>query len=138
MFSQFRYLGIVVCLCVSLSGCSTTSVTPSEAISVPSFENKQLTSRLIPVVITRDRGWLASRCDAVIRVDNVPVAVLLPGETVTLQLPQQSNKVEAKVGFCADQLDVVPSSSQRTNIRLKITPFIGPQLIDQSTTAYKS
>lgn len=50
---------------------------------MPSFENKQLTSRLIPVVITRDRGWLASRCDAVIRVDNVPVAVLLPGETVT-------------------------------------------------------
>lgn len=138
MFSQFRYFGIVVCLCVSLSGCSTTSVTPSVATSVPSFENKQLTSRLIPVVITRDRGWLASRCDAVIRVDNVPVAVLLPGETVTLQLPQQSNKVEAKVGFCTDQLDVVPSSSQRINIRLKITPFIGPQLIDQSTTAYKS
>lgn len=77
---------------VALAGCSfpsTKEVPAAMAVDVArdKIRNEQLTTPrdgAAQVIVTRDTGYIGSKCSLTVSVDNVPAAELMPGERINL------------------------------------------------------
>jgi hypothetical protein len=105
----------VIATVMLLAGCATTPVpsssarpVPPERLLAPDFTKPH--QGLAMLVVTRDKGFLMSACEATVFVDGVKVAKLLQREQLRLFLEEGKHLV----GVTADQGVCLGGSDQQS------------------------
>lgn len=81
---------IAALLLLSLVGCSSAPVSLATADRVPAdriVARAKPAAGLLPIVVTRDSGFIGSACSTTIYVDGDVAAYVRQGEAVTLYVP---------------------------------------------------
>ena len=99
-----------------LSGCATTPMPSAQAEHIPAERQlgfRSATSGTVPVIITRDSGFMSSACATLILVNGTPAAYVRAGEKVTLNIPVGDTILGAQPdGICAGGLVEVEAKLQ--------------------------
>lgn len=129
---------VLMLVALSVSGCSTTPISKTEAIAVPT---ERIASpvflrpdavRTEAVTITRDRGFTGGGVKFEVSANTDKIAVLAPGETVTFYLaPGRYVFVAAGIPNVFNEppgeTEVVISSELPNSFRLRLVSGDGPR-----------
>lgn len=81
---------LLLLVCLTVSGCATEAVLPSQAKPAPAERvlkyQKPLTPNDATLIVVRDKGYLGSGCFTGVYLNNEKAAVLDPGEKATFRL----------------------------------------------------
>jgi hypothetical protein len=121
-----------------LVGCATTPVpsssatpVPPERILAPEFTRPH--QGLAMLVVTRDRGFLMSACEATVFIDGFKVAKLLQAEQIRLFIEEGDHLVgaSAEAGIClggSDQESIKVTRAKPVLLRIAAGNGLGIQI----------